>query len=726
MRMERRRLTVADAARQPAPGLDAPTKAAWVPGRAAITYLHGAPGSLVRGLWWRDLADGSPRELLRADDAPSDEDELPLEEVLRRQRQRTTGLGVTDYAWASDADPPILLAPVAGGILVSEAGAPPRELTARGGSPATLSPSGDRVAFTRDGELWVLSTRGGANAIRISHDADEAITNGVAEFAAAEELGRGEGHWWSADGRQLAYAHVDERGMARFVIPHWEDEPPWHEEHRYPFAGGPNASVTLRLADAAGGGECDVGLPLGEGDYLARVLPDPNEGFLVAVLRRDQRSLAWLRVTRDGGAEPGWVEEADGWINLDDATRPLADGRVLRATERSGFRHLELRAPDGRLDCHVTDGAWVVTAVTNVDEERGEVWFVGTRDGVLERHLYVVPLTGGEPERLSSEPGWHECVVAADGSAWIDIHSSLTNPPALAVHYRDGRAPVTIYEPPSATADGLLPPELLELVAADGETRLHAALHRPTDRAVQPPALLVSVYGGPRSQRVADAWSVTADMRAQLLAGAGAAVLVLDNRGTANRGVAFESAIAGALGTVEFNDQVAAVRQLVERGDADAQRVAIAGWSYGGFVTIAALLEAPDVFAAGVAGAPVTDWRGYDTAYTERYLGMPDDEPERYAASSLLGRAAQLRRPLLVVHGMLDENVHLRHTLRFLQAAGSAAADIDLLLVPGERHGLRGAAALELREQCVIRFLGEQLGLVMPPTGDMLPDQAAS
>ena len=727
MRQERRRLTIADAVRQPAPGLEAPIKPAWVPGRSAVTYLQGPPGSLVRSLWWRDVDDDSPRELLPAAAAPASEEELPLQEVLRRQRQRTTGLGVTDYGWAAESDPPMLLVPVGGRLLVSEGGVPLRELSgARGALTATLSAAGDRVAFTRDGELWVVPTSEAGEPVRISHDAGEAVTNGVAEFVATEELGRAEGHWWSADGRQLAYAHVDERGVPPFVIPHWEDDPPWHEEHRYPFAGGPNALVTLRLADASGGGECDVELPMDDGSYLARVLAHPNGGFLVAVLRRDQRSLAWLRVASDGGARLAWVEEGDPWINLDDATRVLDDGRVLRVTDRSGFRHLELRAPQGRPDRRLTDGAWTVTGVTHVDEDRGEVWFVGTRDGVLERHVYVVSLSGGQPDRLSGEPGWHECVTAPDGSAWIDTHSSLSAPPSVVVRYRDGRAPVTIYEPPSGTADGLPPPDLLELLAADGETALHAVLHRPGRLTEDPPPLVVSVYGGPHSQRVADAWSVTVDMRAQLLANAGATVLLLDNRGTANRGVAFESAITGALGSVEIDDQVAAVRQLAERGETDPERVAIAGWSYGGFVAIGCLIGAPDVFHAAVAGAPVTEWRGYDTAYTERYLGMPQDQPERYATLSLLLRAAELRRPLLLVHGVLDENVHLRHTLRFLAAAGAAAGAVDLLLLPGERHGLRRQEALVLREQRVVRFLAEHLGLAMPPDGPATDDQAAS
>lgn len=699
-----------------------------MPGRSAITYLHGPPGSLVRSLWWRDLDDGSPRELLPAAAAPASEEELPLDEVLRRQRQRATGLGVTGYEWAAKSDPPMLLVPAGGRLLVFEADASLRELSAAHRAlTATLSPTGDRVAFTRDGELWVAPTRGAHDPVRISRDAGEAVTNGVAEFAAAEELGRAEGHWWSADGRQLAYAHVDERVVPPFVVPHWEDDPPWHEEHRYPFAGGPNALVTLRLADASGGGECDVELPLGDGDYLARVLADPSGGFLVAVLRRDQRSLAWLRVGSDGRARMAWIEESDPWINLDDATRVLDDGRVLRATERSGFRHLELRAPNGTLDRHLTDGAWTVTAVTHVDERRGEVWFVGTRDGVVERHVYVLPFTGAaQPERLSGEPGWHECVTAPDGSAWIDTFSSLSSPPSVVVRFRDGRAPRTIYEPPSGAADGLPPPELLELLAADGQTPLHAAIHRPSASADGPPPLVVSVYGGPHSQRVAGAWSVTADMRAQLLADAGAAVLIVDNRGTANRGLAFESLLARALGSVEIADQVAAVRQLVERGEADPGRVAIEGWSYGGYVAIGCLIEAPDVFSAAVAGAPVTDWDGYDTAYAERYLGMPQHEPERYATSSLLRRAARLRRPLLIVHGVLDENVHFRHTLRFLHAAGAAASDVELLLLPGERHGVRRPDALELREKRVIGFLVGHLGLAEPPAGAATGDQAAS
>ncbi|HEX2222055.1 MAG TPA: DPP IV N-terminal domain-containing protein [Candidatus Limnocylindria bacterium] len=727
MTAPRRRLTIADAARQPAPGLDAPVKPAWVPGRAAVTYLHGPRGSLVRSLWWRDLADPAPRELVRPAPEQATEESLPLEEVLRRQRQRATGLGVTDYAWAERDDPPVLLVPLAGKLLLSRDGQPPRELGAAAGAAAPqLSPTGDRVSFVRDAELWVALTDDQARCTRISRDAGDGISNGAAEYVAAEELGRTDGHWWSADGSLLAYAHVDERPLARFVIPHWEEDPPSHEEHRYPFAGGPNARVTLRLADPGGGGEADVRLPMADDDYLARVVPHPRGDFLVAVLRRDQRSLTWLRVDSGGAARVAWVVEGTPWVNLDDATRILADGSVLRATEPSGFRHLELRAPDGSRARQLTGGEWAVTSVAHVDEARGEVWFLATRDGVLERHLYVMPLAGGEPERLTSEPGWHETVVAPDASGWIDTHSSLDSPPRVEVRFRDGRAPVLLDEPAADVTDGLPPPELLELRAADGETVLHAALHRPARAPDEPCPLVVSAYGGPRSQRVANAWSVTAEMRAQLLAAAGAAVLVVDNRGTANRGTAFEAALAGRLGRVEVEDQLAAVRALAERGEIDADRVAIYGWSYGGYLAIGCLLEAPDAFVAGVAGAPVTDWTGYDTAYTERYLGTPAENRDGYEASSLLGRAATLRRPLLLVHGALDENVHFRHTVRLLAAAGAEATTPELLVLPGERHGPRRGEMLLLRERRTVGFLCEHLGLPPPEGASAPPAQAAS
>ena len=703
------RLSLDDLVRQPLPGMDAPGRIEFVPGADAISYLQSSDDSLVRSLWRHDLATGE-RTLLAGPIAEAEREEtLSRDEELRRQRQRTVELGVTDYAWASRAERLTLLVPLAGRLFVATGAEPVREIAGIGAvQAASLSPDGRRIACVVAGDVWVVPVEGGS-AIRITDDAADGLFNGLPEFIAAEELDRPDGLWWSEDGAWLAYARVDERAVPPFVIPHWGEDAAEVEVHRYPFAGGENAQVSLHVVAADGRAQATAGIEI-EG-YLARVIAHPGGGWLVAVLSRDQRPLSWSLLSHDGTARKLWAETSDPWLNLDDDTRVLADGRILRSTESGGYRHLELRSADGGIERILTAGEWAVAAAVQVDQELGTVLFVSGRDSVLERHLYSISLEGGEPIRLTGEPGWHDVVASADGRRWVDTWSSLEHGPRVSVQGRDRSRSIVIHES-SIDADrlGLPPPELMELTAADGVTPLHAALYRP-DATWGPPPLVVSVYGGPHSQRVMNAWSLTVDLRAQWLRQRGIGVLVVDNRGTAGRGVAFEAALAGRLGSVEVDDQATAVRELVRRGDADSERIGLYGWSYGGYMTLRCMAREPQLFRVGVAGAPVVDWDGYDTAYTERYLGTPAANPDAYRESSVLTRAGDLRGQLLVVHGLLDENVHFRHTARLLAGLSELGRSVDLLLLAGERHGPRGRPALALRERRTLEFLSRHLGV---------------
>jgi dipeptidyl-peptidase-4 len=588
----------------------------------------------------------------------------------------------------------------------------------QGASGASLSPDGSLVSFTTNGDLYAAPISGGS-PLRLTDDAEPGVFNGLAEFVASEELGRFEGAWWSSDSRSIAFAHVDERGIPPFTITHAAGHEPAEEIHHYPFPGGPNAHVSLRVAPADGSKMHEVDLEMQADDYLARALPHPDGGWLTAVLPRDQRTLSWHRVAADGSAERLWAEEGDPWINLDNDTRVLPDGRILRSTERTGFRHLELRSPDGSLDRVLTAGDWVVTGVVGLAAGRREVLFTATRDGVLERHLYAVPWDApepvGDPVRLTVEPGWHAAVASLDGERWIDTWSNLRHSPRVTVAGRHG-TPLLIHAASTTAADeGLEPPALVELTAADGQTPLHAAVYRSSrrDEGVGPAPGVVWVYGGPHSQYVKDAWELTTHGLRQCLAESGAAVVVVDNRGTGFRGLAFEAAVDGQLGGNEVADQAAAVRQLAKQGLLDARGVGIVGGSYGGFMTIMAMALEQDIFTTGVAIAPVSEWTGYDTAYTERYLGTPTENPEAYHASSALTHAAQVQGDVLLIHGTIDENVHFRHSERLIQAFRAAGREVELVQLPEQRHRTRGVAIRE-RERRTIAHLLRGLELPLP------------
>ncbi len=355
----------------------------------------------------------------------------------------------------------------------------------------------------------------------------------------------------------------------------------------------------------------------------------------------------------------------------------------------------------------------MVTGQVTVNEDQRIVYFQGTCESPLERHLYAVSLDGGPLRRLTQESGWHDTVISPDRHSYVDIWQSSQHPPRLTLRsLADGEVHSLLFESEGITPDslGLCVPEITSFLTPDGVS-LYAAIYasEQTRSHSQPRPLVVSVYGGPGVQTVTNTWSLTVDLRAQYLAQQGYVVLKVDNRGSAHRGLAFEATIARAMGHVEVNDQLDGVRFLANRPYVDSTRVGIYGWSYGGYMTLRALLQAPEVFKVGIAGAPVTFLEGYDTHYTERYMGLPTTNKAGYSASSVLPYVEQLSGKLMLVQGLVDENVHARHTMRLIEALTTAARDYQLVLFPEARHMPRNPAYLEYLERQLEAFLNRHL-----------------
>lgn len=703
-------ITVEQVARYPRPGMTFPGRLGFTPDSLAVTYLFSAAGDLVRSLWRYDVASGEAR-VVAGPAAGSAGAVLSLEEELRRERLRLRELGVTDYQFAPRAEREVLLVPGGGRLSVSHDGSPFVELAGcEGAQDPRLSPDGTRVAFVRDGDLHVADLPSG-EVRRLTFAAEPGLTCGLAEFIAQEELDRARGFWWSRDSARIAFVEADERHIPEYPIVHQGTPAASVERHRYPFAGEANARLRLGVVDVASGVVTWMDLGADFDFYVADVYWTPAGSLAVDVLSRDQRVLRLLLF--DEGRPVTLIEERqEPWLNLGHDTRFLESGEILRGSERSGYRHLYLHAADGSLVRQLTAGEWVATRLVGVDEARRLAYVLGTRDGALERHLYTVRLDGGEVIRLTEEPGWHDVVLSENGEWLLDSWSDRHHAPVIVLRPTRGGGSRLLFANEGNTAAelGLEPPQLLTVTAADGETPLDAALYSPPgmEAGVRYP-LVVSVYGGPHAQSVFDAWALTVDLRAQYLARQGYLVLKVDNRGSANRGLAFEAPIWRRMGSVELDDQVAAVNQLVASGQADPARVGVYGWSYGGYMTGMAMLRAPELFRVGVAGAPVTDWGGYDTAYTERYMFTPRDNPEGYRQSSLLSHVGGLRGRLLLVHGMVDENVHFRHTARLVVALAAAQRSYDLLLFPEERHMPRDAKGLEYQERRVLGYFLDHL-----------------
>jgi dipeptidyl-peptidase-4 len=696
----KRRVEAADVARLPAPGSVVPGSFAFTPDGTALTYLKSESASLSRVLWRVTMDGDAPRVVARPPGGGDTEANLSAAEKLRRERQRLRETGITQVIPAEEAD--VRIIPLQGDLYLQRGDAPLERIT-ESASPEIdpkLTRDGSRIAYVRDDELFVLdlATR---KETRLTQGAGAGITHGLAEFIAQEEMGRSSGFWWSPDGARIAYQETDERHIPLYSIVHQGGEDFSVETHRYPFAGAANARVRLGVIAADGGETRWLALAERDGDdvYLARVDWDGPTSLLVQTLDRAQQRLTLYRFDVLTGTRTLLVENrSDTWVNLHDDLRVVeGTGEFLWSSERTGFKHLELRDRAGGLIRVLTSGDWPVDGVAALDQKRREVWFTAGATSPLEAHLYRVSLDGdsgqGVPVRVTQQPGMHRVHVGRDGAHFVEVASSRARPPVTRLCDRSGRVLVTLDDAgkdPRIAELRLDPPALTELKSRDG-TRLFGAYYAPqeTPAGVKVP-LVVMVYGGPHVQRVTESWDLTADLTAQYLSARGFAVWKLDNRGSARRGHAFEAALNRHMGTVEVRDQADGVGFVAASWpEVDTGRVGITGSSYGGYMTLRCLTEAPGTFHAGVSIAPVTDWDGYDTCYTERYMGTPANNPEGYRDSSVLTGAERLCGPLLVIHGMLDENVHFRHTARLITALLGAGRPFELLPLPDERHSSR-------------------------------------
>jgi dipeptidyl-peptidase-4 len=679
-----------------------------------LTYLFSPEGTLTRQLFALDLQTGDSAPFVTAPDDGVTDDNIPLEEVLRRERLRQREFGITQYAWSKNGR---ILIPIRNDLYLKDPHSPTLRLLVAGGShpcqDAQFSPDGQWVAYVHNAELHVIATENGQPQ-QITNDArSSGKTNGLAEYIAQEELGRSKGFWWSPDSQSLAFAQVDETHIPIYRIMHQGKDAVGEqaqEDHRYPFAGKPNARVRLGVISRDGG--APVWMDLGDEDdfYLARVHWLPNGRLTAQRLNRSQTQLDLLQFDPATGVSATLLSETSAvWINLHNLFRPLADGRFIWASERSGFTHLYLYSSDGQLIRPLTQGEWQVDEIVGVDGRNEQLYITATHPYPTERHLHRIHFDGRPPTQLTTDPGWHTIVLDVKNGRYLQTHESTTQPPRLTLHSLDGSAPpapLPIPPDPRLETLPLITPELVTLTNRHNHT-LHGLIYRPAGDGPFP--TIVSVYGGPHAQRVTNSWGVTVDMRAQYLAAQGYLVFKLDNRGSARRGLAFESVIRHNMGDVEVQDQVDGVRWLVAQGLADPQRVGIYGWSYGGYMTLMCLARAADTFHVGVAGAPVTHWDGYDTGYTERYMGTPQSNPAGYEISSVMPHVPQMQGKLMLVHGLLDENVHFRHTARLMNALNRAQKQYDLLLFPDERHMPRKAEDRLYMEERIVAFFGENL-----------------
>ncbi len=678
------------------------------PDGARVGFLRGRPEDRNRlDLWSYEIETGTTRRLVDADLLQPGGELLSDEERARRERQRIAALsGIVDYQWSADGRR--LLFPLGGELHLFELDSgQARPLTAGGGfaTDPKLSPRGRYASFIRGRDLWLVDLADGRER-RLTFDGSETIGNGVAEFVADEEMGRHTGYWWAPDDSAVAFIRIDESPVPiarRFEI---HAERTDVIEQRYPAAGEPNVRLQLgivELGNTADGATPIRWVELGDDSdiYLARVDWRNPQQLTYQRQRRDQRQLELVLVERDGGAQRTLLtERSASWVELHDALHFLEhDDAFLWASERDGFQHLYLYGLDGTLRRQLTSGGWMIETLLAVDEERGVAYVSGTRDSPLERHVYAVPLDGGELRRVTSEAGWHDASFAKNGRVFVDLWSNPTTPPQTELFDASGRRLATLVQndiddaahPYHRHRGAHQPIEFGELEASDGQA-LHYSLIKPAgfDPARRYP-VVVWIYGGPAAQTVTRAWSGRADAWFnQYLAQQGYVVFSLDNRGTPRRGVAFGRALFRRQATVEIEDQRLGVEWLRAQPWVDGDRIGVHGWSNGGYMTLMLLAQASDAYACGIAGAPVVDWALYDTHYTERYMDHPARNVDGYRAANVLSHLDGLRSKLLLIHGMADDNVLFSHSTQLMSALQKRALPFELMTYPGAKHGLQG------------------------------------
>lgn len=715
----------------------APRALKLAPDGARVTFLRGSAEDQNRlDLWEYHIESGQTRLLVDARRLGAGARELSEEEKARRERLRINALsGIVEYFWSRDGQK--LLFPLDGALYVYHLDRTGEAAVQRLTDPAAgfvtdpkFSPKARYVSFVRGQNLWVVELASGRERA-LTQDGGGPISYGVAEFVAQEEMGRMTGYWWAPDDGAIAYTRIDESPVPlakRFEI--YADRTEVIEQ-RYPYAGTANVRIALyvqylepkatRPFELATGQRvvlqdvplAPVSIPLGTEDdiYLARVqwLPDGRR-LVYQRQSRDQRVLDLVLVELGSDRQRILLSErAETWVNLHDDLRFLGGGeRFVWASERVGLKQLELRRlRDGGLVHALTAPDYAVDELVAVDERAGFVYFESNKDDVTQKQLYRVRLDGRDaarPQRITTETGFHEVVFSDDARYFVSTYSNPNRPPTVRLFEASGRQRAVLEanavegdHPYAPYLDAHQAPEFGTLTGPSGDL-LHYRLLKPKNfRPEVRHPVFVRVYGGPHVQYVQQSWDARWGLFDQYMAQQGFLVYSLDNRGSARRGKRFEDALYGRMGRVDVEDQLAGIRWLAAQDYVDPHRIGVFGWSYGGYMTLMLLAQAPELIKAGVAVAPVTDWLWYDTHYTERYMDLPARNPEGYRLGNVLtyvdgyGRGRQ--PALLLIHGMADDNVLFTHSTQLMAALQERGIAFDLMTYPGGKHGINASPA---------------------------------
>jgi dipeptidyl-peptidase 4 len=695
-----------------------------------VAFLRSREDNVdVQDLWAAPTGEGEPYKLIDARALVPDAGELSEAEKARRERMRISARGVVEYAW--DQQGRYILAPLEGDIfLASRADGKVRRLTETEADEidAKVSPKGNFVSWVRDQNLVIYDLATGKET-PITDDGAGLITWATAEFIAQEEMDRDTGYWWSPDERYIALTRVDESPVD--VVPRFEitGGGATMVEQRYPRAGRPNALVELHVRDLQSGARVKVDLGANTDIYLARV-DWSHDGKTLYVQRqsRDQKTLDLLSVDPATGASRVILsQKAEAWVDLNNDFHVLPDGRFIWSNEDSGWRHLYLYDRNGRQLRAITHGDYPVKHLDGVNEQTGEVYFTASmRDGKelpIEQQMFRASLNRTvDPVAVTPAGGWWTVSVNGPATAYVGNYSDPATPPQSALYRIDGTR-IRWIEENRLDADHPFAPYVSRLRAPEfgtmqshGETLVWRMTTPPDFDPSKKYPVVMQVYGGPGTGAgVQKSWQPLTN---QLLTEAGYIVFRVDNRGEGDRSQAFETSIYRRLGIPAVEDQALAAKWLKTLPYVDGDHIAVMGWSFGGFLSLLTLTDPDAGLASALAGAAPTEWSLYDTHYTERYMSTPQDNPDGYAATDILPRLDDLTGRLLILHGMADDNVIFGNATRVIDALQAKSTPFEMMLYPGQRHGVRGEPRQLQQWRTYLDFLDRTIGKRAEPAAD--------
>jgi dipeptidyl-peptidase-4 len=678
---------------------DPPEGISWSPDGKSATWIDPATGDLVE----IQSPDPKPKRLIAYNKIAA----LLNASIPERDRDHRARYDQPDYIWTPDSEHLLfdtngslwLFTPKTGtGVQIGNSGA-------MSGDDPKFSPNGQLLSYLRDGNLYVQRVDGSVQPTALTTSTDPNVLNGAADWVYLEELDVRSNYFWSPDSREIAYLQMNEAAVPQYPLVDWIPVHATVDMQRYPQPGDPNPAVRVGIVSAGGGATRWLKIPVDSGnDYIPRFgWVNPHTVWVETLSRNHRRLDLWFADVRSGDIRRVLQQSDPKYFTMTCDVKFVGDRTFFILSWRDGYTHIYRYTFDpnnplttlAQLANQVESGNYDVAAIKAIDESTQTLWYLSSQGDPRQQQIWATQFDGGNRRQISQETGFHDPVFSPRGGSFIDTYSSLLEPPTVTACFSTS-SPASVNCTPFWRSKPMqnhtiLAPQPLELTASDKITTLYGTILLPAgDRAPQSVPLIVNPYGGPGAGTIKDRWGGKHFLFDQLLAEHGFAVLHVDNRGMAGRGRDFEQVAYHNFGPPQFADQMASIDEVLRQfPQIDPHRLGWWGWSWGGSFTLFALSHS-NSFLAGVAGAPVTDWRDYDSIYTERYLGLPSEDAQNYHDDSDVNSAADLKGHILILHGTGDDNVHIENDTQYIQKLIEAGIPYDYNIYPRKTHSVSG------------------------------------